>query len=315
MKRFFESASAALLAVCFSFVPLKQASADNQNPIGGNIFFGRNDTTKYINAKYPHGGPGTVRYMELTPRDQFKTQFMYVHRGIIDPKSGLGEHVHRWMEEMYFILDKSVARFAVNGHVAELPGPAMAICPMGGSHGIYNPTDKPIELMNIGIALEDHKYDAVDYAKQDDLVNAPVESPPPFMWSVLDRRLMKEIPCLYGGKGKMLYRTVWTEDRFRTNCLFVNHYILPAGSSIGYHKHDDMEEVYYIFSGAGRMTIDGVTMDVKAGDAASVVLHGSHGLFNNSKGDLEVISIAVCDGKKSRDVPRGTALNDDLTGK
>ena len=55
---------------------------------------------------------------------------------------------------------------------------------------------------------------------------------------------------------------------------------------------------------------DDATYDVKAGDAATVVLHGAHGLFNNSDKDLELMSIAVALEKGKYD---GTDLGDDLT--
>jgi len=298
----------AVATVCHA----EERKTNNHNPIGGNIMFGRNDPSKYMSAQYPHGGPGTVRYMELTPREKFSTEFMFVHRGVLDPKSGLGEHAHRRMEEMYIVLDNNTARFTVNGRTAELPGPCMALCPMGSSHGIYNPSDNVVQFMNVGVTYENHQYDAVDFAKQNDLADAEVESPPPFLWSVLDTRLLQTVKAFYNGKGDMKMRRVWTADKFKTNWGFVNHYLLPPGSSIGYHRHEAMEEVYYILKGSGRMTVDDVTVDVRAGDAASVILNGSHGLYNNSKEDLEVISIAVTVKKGVYD---GIELGDDLTGK
>ena len=36
------------------------------------------------------------------------------------PKSGIGEHAHRYMEEMYFVLDR-YAEFTVNGITSEVP--------------------------------------------------------------------------------------------------------------------------------------------------------------------------------------------------
>ena len=90
----------------------------NHNPINGNVFFGRNDPSKYMSSTYIHGGAGTVRFMELTPREKFTTEFLFVHRGVFDPKSGIGEHAHRRMEEMYFVLDNNIAQFTVNGRTA-----------------------------------------------------------------------------------------------------------------------------------------------------------------------------------------------------
>lgn len=284
----------------------------NHNPINGNVFFGRNDPSMYMSATYTHGGAGTVRYMELTPREKFTTEFLFLHRGVLDPKSGIGEHVHRRMEEMYFVLDNNIAQFTVNGRTAELTGPCMVLCPMGSSHGIYNPTDNEIEFMNLGVTYENHKYDAVNFAKKDDLADIELESPPPFLWSVIDKRLLHPVPSFYNGKGEMFIRQIWSTDKFKTNWGFVNHYLLPPGSSIGYHRHDVMEEVYYILSGKGRMTVDDVTFDVKAGDAATVVLHGAHGLYNNSDDDLEVLSIAV---PLEKGVYDGVLLGDDLTNR
>ena len=275
------------------------------------LFF-RNDPAKYDRqGEFPHGGPGRIKYMELTPRDRLTTEFLFVHRGILEPKCGLGEHVHRRMEEMYIIFD-GAARFTVNGRTAVLPAPAMTPCIMGSSHGIYNHTDKPVEFMNIGVTYENRKYDAVNFAKKNDLVDVIVESPPPYPWTVFDKRLLTSVPSFYNGKGTMHMRVVWPTECFKTNWGFVNHYLLPPGNSVGYHRHNVMEEVYYILSGRGRMTVDDATYDVKAGDAATCLLGGSHGIYNNSGEDLELISIAVALEKGKYD---GTPLGDDLTGR
>lgn len=273
------------------------------------LFF-RNDPAKYMSAKFPHGGPGTVAYMELTPRDRFTTQFLFLHRGRLMPKSGLGEHVHRKMEEMYIVLEPAACEFTVSGRTAVLPGPAHAVCPMGASHGIYNPLDRPVEFMNIGVTLENRQYDAVDFAKENDLASRKLESPPPFLWNHIDKNALREVPAYYKGKGTMFVRQLWLTESFRTNWGFVNHYLLPAGNSIGYHRHEVMEEIYYIFSGAGRLTIDDATLDVKAGDAVSCPLKSSHGFFNNSGKDAEILSIAVAMEKGKYD---GIILGDDLT--
>jgi len=285
------------------------ASARAQATPSHPLFF-RNDPSKYMEAKFPHGGAGTVAYMELTPRDRFTTQFLFLHRGRLMPKSGLGEHVHRRMEEMYVVLESTACEFTVGGRTAVLPGPAMALCPMGCSHGIYNPTEHPVEFMNIGVALENRKYDAVDFAKENDLTERKLDSPPPFLWNHMDKNALREFPAFYKGKGTMFIRQLWLTESFRTNWGFVNHYLVPAGNSIGYHRHEIMEEVYYIHSGAGRLTLDDATLDVRAGDAVTCPLKSSHGFYNNSGKETEIISIAVPLEKGKYD---GITLGDDLT--
>jgi mannose-6-phosphate isomerase-like protein (cupin superfamily) len=273
-----------------------QQKTQNHNPIDGNVLFGRHDPSKYMPpAKFGHGGAGSVQYMELTPRKKFVSQFLFVHRGILNPMSGLGEHVHRRMEEMYYVMDGSTAEFTVNGVTSELAGPCMVLCPMGSSHGILNRSDKPVQFMNLGVALADRRYDAVDLAKENDLLDKTLVSPPPFKWSVLDKRLCMNHPVenFMGGEGTVYYRRVWDNDSFATNWLFVNHYIVPPGTVIGYHKHPHIEEIYYMLKGKGRMTIDGDTRDVREGDCGSCILNGAHGFWNNSNEDVEILSIAV----------------------
>ena len=287
------AAGALLLALALA---AQAEETKNHNPIDGNVLFGRHDPAHYMPpAKYGHGGAGTVRYMELTPREKFTSQFLFVHRGVLDAKSGLGEHVHRWMEEMYYVMDGHTAEFTVNGVTSELAGPCMVLCPMGSSHGIFNRNDEPIQFMNLGVALKDRQYDAVNFAKADDLVDVTLVSPPPFKWSVIDKRLCMNHPVdgFLGGDGVVYYRRIWDNPDFKTNWLFVNHYVVTPGTTIGYHSHPHIEEIYYILKGHGRMTIDGVTKDVGPGDVGSCILNGAHGLWNNSDEDMELLSIAV----------------------
>jgi mannose-6-phosphate isomerase-like protein (cupin superfamily) len=276
--------------VTFSYIAQETR---NDNPIDGNVYFGRTNESMYNPGDFPHGGPGQVALLELTPREKFQSQFLFLHRGRLYPKSGLGEHVHRWMEEMYFVLDNHTAQFRVNDRTAELPGPCMALCPMGDSHGIYNDSDEIGEFMNLGVALRNHQYDAVNLAEKNDLVNEPIDSPPPFLWSLIDKRLCHPRENFMGGEGEIPYRTIWDDYDFRTNWMFVNHYVIPPDATIGYHRHDYIEEVYFILSGKGRMTINGITKDIKKDDVGTCVLHSAHGVWNNSDEDLEIISIAV----------------------
>ena len=82
--------------------------------------FGHNDPTKYFEAKAAHGGAGSLWLMELLGAKDFETNVLYIHRGIIKPHCGIGEHIHRNIEEMFFIFN-APAEFTVNGHTSLLP--------------------------------------------------------------------------------------------------------------------------------------------------------------------------------------------------
>src|SRR5215510_1383960 len=119
------------------------------------------DPARYRKAPRVHGGAGELHFMELFGRDTFNTNLIFLHRGVIPPKGGIGHHYHNHMEEMFVIFDNE-AQFTVDGRTSVLQGPAGAPCRMGRSHAIYNPTDKPTEWMNIAVGSIKGKYDAAD---------------------------------------------------------------------------------------------------------------------------------------------------------
>lgn len=66
---------------------------------------------------------------------------------------------------------------------------------------------------------------------------------------------------------------------------------LDPGASVGKHEHSGDEEVYFIISGKGVFSEDGISTDVGPGDT-SVTLNGhSHSLLNT--GDEPLVFLAV----------------------
>jgi len=64
--------------------------------------------------------------------------------------------------------------------------------------------------------------------------------------------------------------------------------IMHPGSGIGYHLQKE-EEIYYIVSGTGEMSMNGETFPVQAGDGILTLPGSSHGLKQTGKEDLVVI--------------------------
>ena len=100
------------------------------------------DPSAYTQGKSVHGGAGELHYQGLLDNSALTTNFLFLHRGVIPPKGGIGHHFHHKMEEMYVILDNE-AEFTINGRTSRLKGPAGAPCKMGQSHAIYNPRTNP----------------------------------------------------------------------------------------------------------------------------------------------------------------------------
>ena len=63
---------------------------------------------------------------------------------------------------------------------------------------------------------------------------------------------------------------------------------LKPGSGIGYHLQKE-DEIYYVLSGRGEMTMDGKTFPVGPGDAILTRPGASHGLKQVGKDDLVIM--------------------------
>jgi quercetin dioxygenase-like cupin family protein len=63
---------------------------------------------------------------------------------------------------------------------------------------------------------------------------------------------------------------------------------LKPGSGIGYHLQKE-DEIYYVLSGQGVMTIDGKSFDVAPGTAVLTRPGSSHGLKQSGKEDLVIL--------------------------
>ena len=63
---------------------------------------------------------------------------------------------------------------------------------------------------------------------------------------------------------------------------------LKPGSGIGYHLQKE-DEIYYVLSGRGEMTINGKSFEITSGDAVLTRPGASHGLKQVGKEDLVIM--------------------------
>ena len=63
---------------------------------------------------------------------------------------------------------------------------------------------------------------------------------------------------------------------------------LKPGSGIGYHLQKE-DEIYYVLSGRGEMTMDGKVFEVKTGDCVLTRPGASHGLKQAGTDDLVIL--------------------------
>ena len=90
------------------------------------------DLAKYTASKAVHGGAGQLDVMVLLDAHSLDTNLFFLHRGILEPKSGIGHHFHNQCEEMFVIFD-------------------------GEAHSFENTGTEPLEFMIVGVSRDSNR--------------------------------------------------------------------------------------------------------------------------------------------------------------
>lgn len=268
------------------------AHAQSAAPVPGKPLaqrIGHTDPTKFRHSEGVHAGAGSMEFGQIFGTDALSTNLIFVHRGVIAPKSGIGEHFHNNCEEMFVILDGE-AEFTIDGHTSLIKGPAAVPDRMGHAHAIYNPTDKPVIWVNINVGLT-KTYDAFNL--NDPRTGVALDPIPQFISARFDPAQLRSVAGMDGGTGSVLYRRAFEPSVFSTPWSYVDHLRIPAGASVGTRTMPEMSEAYLVISGDGEVTVGSETAAIHTGDVIPVDLGQSRSIKSTGAAPLDMMVIGV----------------------
>lgn len=268
------------------------AAAAAAQPVKDRIV--HNDPSKYRTLTAVHAGAGQMAFTQLIGRSELATNFLYLHSGVINAKSGIGHHFHHTIEEMYVLLSGE-AEFTINGRTSKIKAPAIVPCKMGDSHAIYNSSNEPVRWLNFAVSKTKSRADNFDLA--DTREAAAIDPIPAFVSARLEPNNLKLVKQSAAGNG-FSYRRVFGPDIFSTDWNHVDHLQIAADSTSGTRQLEGIEEVYYVIKGAGAFSINNEKVHVKTDDAFYGKLGEKITLSGDSKEGLELLVIGIAASKE-----------------
>lgn len=96
----------------------------------------------------------------------------------------------------------------------------------------------------------------------------------------------------HGGIGSIEINKKINKDDLVVGLSLFAQVVIQPHSTIGYHKHNDDAEAYYVLQGEGIfLNHNKERIPVKAGDLCLIKKGQSHGLENLNDSELEIIAV------------------------
>ncbi len=103
-----------------------------------------------------------------------------------------------------------------------------------------------------------------------------------------------EFKCIRGGIGEAeMHKILNGVDELYGKGRMFNHMILAPGNSIGEHRHEGDNEIFYFLKGTGLYNDNGTTVRVAPGDTAVCSDGECHALVNDGAEPLEFIALIL----------------------
>lgn len=95
-----------------------------------------------------------------------------------------------------------------------------------------------------------------------------------------------------GGEGTIKITMLEKKENMK-HCRLMSSIVIPAGASIGEHRHDAETEYYIILKGSAVVVDNGKDVQVSPGDVVVTGNGSSHSIRNEGDSDMEMIAVIL----------------------
>ena len=95
------------------------------------------------------------------------------------------------------------------------------------------------------------------------------------------------------GEGVVTIKHLFQEGDLQGKVRLTAKITLPVGASIGFHRHDQEEEIFYVVSGQGRFNDDGDWKTIQPGDAMVTGGGKGHSVANDGSQPLVLLAVIL----------------------
>ena len=113
------------------------------------------------------------------------------------------------------------------------------------------------------------------------------------MIKLKSERQAQTVSNLRGGIGDLTRDDIFTTDEACGKTNVVAEITFPPGNSIGEHTHGPDAEMYFILSGTLQITDNGITKDLKPGDAVFTGNGNAHSVINVSGEPASMLAVIM----------------------
>lgn len=104
-----------------------------------------------------------------------------------------------------------------------------------------------------------------------------------------------------GGEGSVRIEKIWNpKTELKANNRLFAKLVLEPGSSIGFHKHEDEEEVFVVLRGVAEADDDGEAVTLNMGDSILTADGAGHSIKSVGDEALELLAVISCYGGNQR---------------